>query len=136
MLKLFRNVAGNMYGSISFVSCIIVACYTVTLYAECKECGEVKKGAIPVKYLDKTLKALPSGIVIIDAPEAVNLLNDSTVCILWVDTRPHTFFLTGAIKNSVHMFYDQDGAAIPDAEKETSLSKEKLKAEMKNEEDE
>lgn len=88
----------------------VVLFHLVILYAECKECVEVGKGKIPTEYLAKSVKELPSGIKIYDVPEAKANLN--TPNMLWVDTRPQSFFNSGTLKKSVLLVYDKKGKAV------------------------
>lgn len=94
---------------------------------ECKECTEVAKGGIPQKFLEKTVKELPSGIRIWDSHEAVAAINDKESKILWVDTRPKSFFANGTVKNAVNLYYDQKTSQIPESEKGLDLTAESLK---------
>ncbi len=97
-----------------------MAC-AVTLYAgNCAECVEVAKGGIPAKYLSSTTKTLPSGIAIYDVPEAMaNLENPS---ILWIDTRPTSFYKVGTLKNSIHLVYDQNEKAVAAGDASVALT--------------
>lgn len=104
---------------------------TVPAVAGCPECEEVGKGKIPVKFLDKSVKELPSGIAVWDVDEAMPALKDKKAKLLWVDTRPGSFLKIGTIKNAVHMVCDLKGKPIPDADKDKAISEEMLKAEMK-----
>ncbi|MGD9947460.1 MAG: rhodanese-like domain-containing protein [Desulfobulbus sp.] len=71
---------------------------------------EVEKGKIPKDQLAASYKSLPWGVAIWDVPEAVEqLAHGSTV--LWVDTRPESFFKQGTVKDAVLLIYDKKGAA-------------------------
>ncbi len=98
---------------------------------ECKECEEVAKGKIPVKFLDAGLKTLPSGIAIWDIEEAIPALKDKKAKYLWVDTRPGSFLEIGTTKNAVNLVCDLEGVPIPKADTPNAISKEKLIAAMK-----
>lgn len=95
-------------------------------WAECRECEEVAKGEIPEKFLDTTLKTLPSGIVIWDVDEAINAFKDQNGKYLWVDTRPVSFFKLGTLKDAVHMVCDKKGQAIPEDQHGPALTRERL----------
>lgn len=70
---------------------------------------EVDKGKIPAKHLDANLKALPNGVVIWDAEEALTALEGKQGSVIWVDTRPKSFFDLGTIKGAVFHPYDKKG---------------------------
>lgn len=97
---------------------------------ECKECIEVAKGKIPPQFLDKSIKSLPSDIAIWDSPEAIEALNDPDAKILWVDTRPESFYTIGRVKGSVLLLCDLKGAPITGEDKKIELTEEKLRAAM------
>lgn len=98
---------------------------------ECKECEEVAKGKIPAKFLDPSLKTLPSGIAIWDVEEALPALKDKKGKYLWVDTRPGSFLEIGTTKNAVNLVCDLQGIPIPEADTPNAISKEKLFDAMK-----
>lgn len=99
--------------------------------ATCQECEEVAKGKIPAKFLDTSVKELPSGILIWDNPEALAALKNKSGKYLWVDTRPGSFLKIGTIKNAVHLVCDLKGVPIPDGDKANAFSQEKLMAHIK-----
>lgn len=126
-----------MFNKLSFsfvrtsITILVLVLFASVTAGECKECVEVGKGKIPAKFLDKSLKELPSGITIWDVAEAMHELQNSESKVLWVDTRPNTFYSQGTIKKSVLLIYDLKGNKIPDSDKDNYLSKEKLEVEMK-----
>ena len=99
-------------------------------FANCPECEEVAKGKIPSKFLDMSVKALPSGIAVWDNPEAIAALKDKERKTLWVDTRPSSFLKIGTIKNAVNLVCDLKGVPIPEADKAKEFTKEKLFSEI------
>lgn len=98
--------------------------------AECIECTEVAKGKIPAKFIDKSIKKLPSGVEIWDIEEAVRALKDRKTKILWVDTRPASFLKLGTIKNASLMFCDLKGNPIPKSEQDHAISESLLISEI------
>jgi len=72
---------------------------------------EVEKGKIPPEHLAPTYKALPWGPAIWDVPEAVTHLKPEEK-VLWVDTRPESFFKQGTVNGAVLLVYDKKG--VPD----------------------
>jgi hypothetical protein len=81
------------------------------------EAAEVNKGEIPAEHLDKALKALPWGVQIWDIDEAKAAFKDKEATVLWIDTRPASFFDQGTMKDAQMFVYDQTGASYPDGEK-------------------
>jgi hypothetical protein len=71
---------------------------------------EVDKGKIPPDQLALSFKTLPWGAPIWDVPEAVSHLAPGGK-VLWVDTRPESFFTQGTVKGAVLLVYDKKGAA-------------------------
>ena len=72
--------------------------------------NEVDKGKIPADQLEISYKALPWGSPIWDVPEAISHLAPGGK-VLWVDTRPESFFTQGTVKGAVLLVYDKKGAA-------------------------
>lgn len=72
--------------------------------------NEVDKGKIPADQLALSYKALPWGAAIWDVPEAVSHLAPGGK-VLWVDTRPESFFTQGTVKGAVLLVYDKKGTA-------------------------
>lgn len=72
--------------------------------------NEVDKGKIPADQLALSYKILPWGAPIWDVPEAVSHLAPGGK-VLWVDTRPESFFAQGTVKGAVLLVYDKKGAA-------------------------
>lgn len=102
---------------------------SLSVAQKCAECVEVAKGKIPPHHLARTLKKLPSDIVIWDAPEAIAALKAETG-VLWVDTRPRSFGKIGTVRGAVTLVTDLLGQAIPDADKPKELTKERLQKEI------
>ena len=70
--------------------------------------NEVNKGEIPAEHLDESCKKLPWGVAVWDIPEAVAHLK-SAGKILWVDTRPESFFDKGTVRDAILLTYDKSG---------------------------
>ena len=77
---------------------------------------EVEKGKIPAAHMDTSLKMLPWGVAAWDVDEAVAGLRNKKAKILWVDTRPSSFFDQGTVRDAVLLVYDQSGKSYPDDE--------------------
>lgn len=87
---------------------------------------EVSKGDIPEKYLKKTLKKLPIGIRVWDVEETFKNFNDKNV--VWIDTRPSSFFQNGTFRPAVNYVYNKnEKIVISSKERETPLTKAALK---------
>ncbi|MDD2463026.1 MAG: rhodanese-like domain-containing protein [Desulfobulbus sp.] len=71
---------------------------------------EVEKGKIPQNQLAASYKKLAWGVAIWDVPEAVEKLAPGNT-VLWVDTRPESFFKQGTVQGAVLLVYDKKGAA-------------------------
>lgn len=89
--------------------------------------GEVGKGQIPEDHLQAGMKVLPWKVAVWDVDEAVAAIQGGEK-ILWVDTRPTSFFEQGTVRDAVLMVYDQSGATYPDGE--PLCTSESLKAAM------
>ena len=109
----------------------LIGAISFSFAGECAECKEVAKGAIPEKFLDESVKELPSGIKIWDTKEAFAGLENAEAKTLWVDTRPSSFFKQGTIIKAILLVCDLKGKDIPAEDKDKAMSKEKLLAEMK-----
>ena len=72
--------------------------------------NEVEKGKIPADQLALSYKTLPWGAPVWDVPEAISHLAPGGK-VLWVDTRPESFFTQGTVKGAVLLIYDKKGAA-------------------------
>lgn len=79
------------------------------------QAGEVGKGQIPADHLQAGTKVLPWNVAVWDVDEAVKAIKKREK-ILWVDTRPTSFFEQGTVRGAVLMVYDQTGASYPDGE--------------------
>lgn len=91
--------------TITSVFCgLICIFFSLSSYA-----AEVGKGQIPDDQLAPSYKQLPWGSPIWDVDEAIaQLQNDEKV--LWVDTRPESFFQKGTVKDAVLLPYNQKTA--------------------------
>lgn len=89
---------------------------------------EVGKGKIPADHLASSVKALPWDAAAWDVDEAVAALKNSESKILWVDTRPSSFYKQGTVRDAVLLVYDQTGKSYPDGE--PVCTPESLKAAM------
>jgi hypothetical protein len=69
---------------------------------------EVDKGKIPADQLDKSFKQLAWGAPIWDVDEAVTALKGGEA-VLWVDTRPESFFKKGTVRDAVLLIYNKKG---------------------------
>lgn len=95
---------------------------------------EVNKGEIPTEYLAKTCKSLPWGVKVWDLDEAIPLLNNGEK-ILWVDTRPDSFYEKGTVRGAICLTYNKTGEEgnaldsnkLENAVKGAGLSKENAK---------
>lgn len=94
----------------------IVLLLCLTLFAGLATATEVNKGKIPAEYLSGDMKTLPWKAAIWDVDEAVTAINAKDSKVLWVDTRPSTFFKHGTIKDAVLLVYDKAGSKYPNGE--------------------
>jgi rhodanese-related sulfurtransferase len=85
---------------------------------------EVAKGGIPAEHLAKSFKTLPWGVTVWDTEEAIACLNNQDR-VLWIDTRPESFYKQGSVRNAVVLRYDKSGSA------ENVLTRETLEAALK-----
>jgi len=86
--------------------------------------GEVEKEAIPVEHLARTLTVTPWQSPIWDVPQAAERLRKTDQPILWVDTRPKSFFATGTVRRAVNLAYDRSDRLPPP--EEHTLNRESL----------
>jgi hypothetical protein len=82
---------------------------------------EVEKGKIAADQLLPSFKKLAWGCPIWDEHEAVAALQQDEK-ILWVDTRPESFFKAGSVRNAVVLPYNKQG------QEGNTLTEESLKA--------
>ncbi|MBM9613504.1 rhodanese-like domain-containing protein [Desulfobulbus rhabdoformis] len=100
-----RQEISGLFFAVTFILSSILP-----LWTQQADAGEVSKGQIPKDHLATSYKQLPWGVMIWDVPEAVeHLKNDKNV--LWVDTRPQSFFNQGTVKNAVPLVYGKKGHA-------------------------
>jgi hypothetical protein len=86
---------------------------------------EVDKGKIPAAHLAQSCKALPWGSPVWDAQEAMACMNNKEK-VIWIDTRPDSFFKQGSVRNAVVLLFDKSGA------KDNGLTQETLEAAIKS----
>jgi len=89
------------------LSMIALAFFCCTL-ASPLVAAEVDKGKIPADQLAKSYKKLDWGVAIWDTDEAVSNLKKGEN-ILWVDTRPESFFKKGTVSGAVLLIYNKKG---------------------------
>ena len=90
----------------------------VTMMAATLHASEVDKGAIPGEHLSKSLDKLPWGAAIWDVKQAVaQLKSDDKV--LWIDTRPESFFTKGTVRDAILLPYNKTGKKGNDMTPET-----------------
>jgi len=77
-------------------------------YTQSCVAGEVPKGQIPEEHLSTSCKALPWGVKVWDIDEAATSLK-AKENVVWVDTRPASFFIKGTVRNAVLLPYNQTG---------------------------
>ncbi len=77
---------------------------------------EVPKGKIPATHLDTNMKELPWNVAAWDVEDAVKAFKSKENKILWVDTRPSSFFKQGTIRDAVLLVYNQAGSDYPEGE--------------------
>lgn len=82
---------------------IFCLCLSTPLVAQ-----EVDKGKIPADQLANAYKKLPWGVDVWDEDEAVTHLQEGEN-ILWVDTRPESFFKKGTVQDAVLLIYNKKG---------------------------
>lgn len=82
-------------------------CLIFSLTAQAQEVG---KGKIPADQLASSYKTLPWGSPIWDVKEALTQLK-SDEKVLWIDTRPESFFKKGTVRSAVLFPYDKKDAA-------------------------
>ncbi len=92
----------------------------LTLFLTGPVCAqEVDKGKIPAAQLEKSFTTLAWGVPIWDEETAIAKLKGGEN-ILWVDTRPESFFKKGTVRDAVLLIYNKKG------KEENTLSPESL----------
>jgi rhodanese-related sulfurtransferase len=86
---------------------------------------EVDKGKIPAEHLAQSCKVLPWGSPVWDAPEAMTCMNNKEK-IIWIDTRPDSFYKQGSVRNAVVLMFDKSST------NDNGLTLEKLEAAIKS----
>jgi rhodanese-related sulfurtransferase len=86
---------------------------------------EVEKGKIPAEHLAQSCKVLPWGSPVWDAPEAMSCMNNKEK-VIWIDTRPDSFYKQGSVRNAVVLMFDKSSA------NDNGLTLEKLEAAIKS----
>lgn len=105
--------------SIKTSSCILFSLLFVLMcMASMGQANEVAKGEIPGEHLSKSLKKLPWGAPIWDVKEAVSQLK-SEEKVLWIDTRPESFFTKGTVRDAILLPYNISGKKGNDMTEET-----------------
>ncbi len=89
---------------------------------------EVPKGKIPGAHLDSQVALLPWNVAAWNVDDAVKALKSKESKILWVDTRPLSFFKQGTVRNAVLLVYNKTGSDYPAGE--PICTKESLNAAM------
>ena len=89
---------------------------------------EVPKGKIPPAHLDTKVKELPWQVAAWDVDDALPAFKSKAQKVLWVDTRPSSFFKQGTIRDAALLVYNQSGSDYPDGE--PVCTKESLEAAM------
>lgn len=79
---------------------------------------EVNKGEIPAEHLAKSCKNLPWGVAVWDLDEAIPVMNNGEK-ILWIDTRPGSFYDKGTVRGAICKLYDKSGVADNDLSAKT-----------------
>jgi hypothetical protein len=95
---------------------------------------EVNKGEIPAEHLAKSCKKLPWGVAVWDLNEAIPVMNNGEK-VLWIDTRPSSFFEKGTVRGAICMEYGRSGEAenqlnakvLEEAVKKAGFTKENVK---------
>ena len=105
----------NLKTSACLLFCFL---FSLTILAGSLHASEVDKGAIPGEHLSKSLKKLPCGAAIWDVKEAVTQLKSKDK-VLWIDTRPESFFTKGTIRNAILLPYNKTGKKGNDMTEET-----------------
>ncbi len=100
----------------SLVVIIVIGIVSLLYAAGAADFTEVDKGKVPAEFLDKSVKQLPNGIAIWDAEEAVSAIKNKTENLLWIDTRPESFFKTGTIAPAVLLCYNKNETVAPKTE--------------------
>jgi len=112
---------------------IILTAFAATTIVNGAELPEVGKGKIPAEHVSSALKTLPNGISIWDEKEVIDNLKKKGAKILWVDTRPASFYNDSTIKNAKLLLYNKD-ETLSDAESQLEkniLTKETLATALK-----
>ena len=98
---------------------ILCSLFTVFLFSAGNlHAQEVEKEKIPEEHLSQSLKNLPWGAQIWDVEEAVEQLK-SDEKVLWIDTRPQSFFDMGTVSGAILLPYNQSGKQGNDMTAET-----------------
>ncbi|MDD4737062.1 MAG: rhodanese-like domain-containing protein [Kiritimatiellae bacterium] len=106
------------------IYCLLAAVVMPVYVARATE--EVDKDKIPPERLAADYKQLPWGVAVWDNAEAIPLLREKSEDVLWVDTRPSSFYKQGTVRGAVELVYDKADSVIPDSE--PALTKESLAA--------
>lgn len=87
---------------------LATSCLVIGMLAAPGLTQEVEKGKIPAEHLATTFKKLAWGSPVWDVEEALTQLKDESK-VLWVDTRPESFFTKGTVQGAILLPYDKQG---------------------------
>lgn len=87
----------------------LVLTILIAFSAQISLAQEVGKGKIPVDQLETSYKQLPWGSPVWDVDEAIAQLKSSEK-VLWIDTRPESFFKKGTVRGAVLLPYNKQDA--------------------------
>lgn len=90
------------------ICCCIIAMVSIAGLSSVVLSMEVEKGKIAADQLLPSFKKLAWGCPIWDEPEAIAALQQDEK-VLWVDTRPESFFKAGTVRNAVLLPYNKQG---------------------------
>ena len=97
-----------MFNVTKILKIAVVGASFVCLVSGAVYAQEVGKGKIPESQLEKTYNQLGWGAKIWDVDEAI-ASKKSKEKVLWVDTRPTSFFSKGPVRDAVSLIYNKKG---------------------------
>ena len=100
---------------------LLITIFLVSFMALTAQSGlaqEVGKAKIPADQLEASYKQLPWGSPVWDVPEAIAQLK-SDEKVLWIDTRPESFFKKGTVRGAVLLPYNKQDAGGNDLTPDT-----------------
>lgn len=98
-----------------FAVCTVLAILCVAFPCLAQEVG---KGQIPESQLAPSTTQLDWGVAVWDVDDAVKQLKSKDK-VLWVDTRPESFFVKGTVRGGVFLQYNRQGESGNDMTQET-----------------